>query len=793
MNRIDQPQRPVHPWKNWWRSLSLISLLAFLPLCRGQVVINEIMANNTRAVANGRDFPDYVEMVNLSATPVNLAGFSLTDDPLNPRRYVFPDLSVPPNGYLVVWCDANTGAPGLHTGFGLSASGEQVMLYAANGSTVLDQVTFGIQPPDRSIGRLPDSTGAWGLNVATPGGPNEAQPTGSKNQLSINEWMARPSLDDDWLELFNRDSLPVALGGLILTDSKSGTPQNRPIPALSFIGGRGYVQMFASDLDKLDADHLDFKLGADGETLTLYDTDRRTVLNHVTFGAQTADISQGRAPDGSDNLAFFPAGSATPGEANFAEIMSVVISEVLSHTDPPFEDAIELQNVSGSAVDISHWWLSDAASKPQKFRIPPGTVLPAGGFAVFYENQFSAGATGFSLDSAEGDEVYLSAGYANGGLQGSQTFVKFGGLINGVSVGRFPTSVGVDFVPLVRPTFGVDNPTSLADFRRGTGQANAPALIGPVVITEMAPGASGTTGAASESFIELHNPTQAPVPLFDVAYPTNTWRLRDGLSFDLPVNITVPAGGFVLITSFDPVQEAARAAAFRSHFGVPEPVPLLGPTDGRVSSSGEAIKLLQPDETEGPEEPNAGFVPYQLVEGIEYSAAAPWPTADTGTGGSWQRKEPLGYGNDPVNWTFAAPTPGRLQGSGQGDADADGMPDAWETAHGLSPSSPDDAAQDPDQDGASNLAEYQAGTDPQDAGSAFRIKSFELESGQVRVTFDAVQGKSYALEATGSLGGERWLSVTNVNSAPLSGPLDLVVPIHSSSAAAYRLTIPSAP
>lgn len=792
MKSIDRTPRSVSQLKSWWSVLGLIPLFAFVTPGHAQVVLNEIMANNSQAVANGRDFPDYVELMNLSASPVNLSGFSLTDDPLNPRRYVFPDVSVPPNGYLVVWCDANTSSPGLHSGFGLSASGEQVKLYAANGLTVLDQVTFGIQPPDRSIGRLPDGAGAWALNVATAGGPNEAQTTGSKNQLSINEWMARPSVGDDWIELFNRDSLPLALGGLILTDSKSGTPQNRPIPTLSFIGGRGYVQMFASDLDKLDADHLDFKLGADGETLTLYDTDGRTVLNQVTFGAQTDDIAQGRAPDGSDNLAFFPAGTATPGEANFAEIASVVISEILSHSDPPFEDAIELQNVSGSPVDVSHWWLSDSVSSPQKFRIPPGTVIPAGGFVVFYENQFSAGATGFSLDSAEGDEVYLSAGNASGGLQGQQTFVKFGGLINRVSAGRFTTSVGVDFVPLDRPTFGVDNPTSLADFRRGTGQANAPALIGPVVITEIAPGASGTTGAASEYFIELHNPTQAPVPLYDVAYPASTWRLRDGLSFDLPVNITIPAGGFVLITGFDPVQDAARAAAFRSHFNVPESVPLLGPTDGRVSSSGETIKLLQPDEPQGPDKPNAGFVPYQLVDGIEFSAAAPWPAADTSTGGSWQRKEPLSYGNDPVNWSFAAPSPGRLQGGVVTDTDGDGMPDAWETAHGLSPNSPDDAAQDADQDGASNLAEYQAGTDPRDSASVFRIKSFELESGQVRVTFDAVQGKSYVLEATGSLGGGRWLSVTNVNSAPISGPLDLVVPIHPSSAAGYRLTIPSA-
>lgn len=793
MNTHAKILTPVRQWKIWWSCLSLVLWVAVLPASHAQVVINEIMANNTQAVANGRDFPDYVELLNRSGTPASLSGFSLTDDPLNPRRFVFPDVTIPPGGYLVVWCDTNTGSPGLHAGFGVGAGGEQVLLYAANGSTVLDEVTFGMQPTDLSVGRVPDGTGAWTLNAPTAGGPNETQPTGSKSQIRINEWMARPSVDDDWIELFNRDSLPVALGGLILTDSTGGSPQNRPIPALSFIGGRGFVQMFASDLDKLDADHLDFKLGAEGETLTLYDTDRVTVLERVTFGAQTTDISQGRAPDGSDNLAYFPAGGATPGESNFAEITAVVISEILSHTDPPFEDAIELQNLSGTPVDISHWWLSDSGSNPQKFRIPAGTVLPAGGFAVFYENQFSSGAEGFSLDSAEGDEVYLSAGDASGRLQGQQTFVKFGGLINGVPAGRFTTSVGVDFVPLARPTFGVDNPTSLSDFRRGTGQANAPALIGPVAITEIAPGASGGAGAAAEQFIELHNPAQAPVPLYDVEFPTSTWRLRDGLSFDVPVNITIPAGGFVLVTGFDPALDTARAAAFRAQFGVPESVMLLGPIDGRVSSSGEMIKLLQPDEPEGPDEPNAGFVPYQLVEGIEYSAASPWPAADTSTGGSWQRKDPLAYGNDPVNWLFATPNPGRLGGSVEADSDSDGMPDAWESAHGLAPNSPADAAQDADEDGASNLVEYRSGTDPKNPTSVFRIGSFQVEEGQVRVTFEAVQGKSYVLEATGSLGGGRWLDVTNANAVAVSGPVTLAAPVHPSSAAAYRLVIETAP
>ncbi len=46
------------------------------------------------------------------------------------------------------------------------------------------------------------------------------------------------------------------------------------------------------------------------------------------------------------------------------------------------------------------------------------------------------------------------------------------------------------------------------------------------------------------------------------------------------------------------------------------------------------------------------------------------------------------------------------------DTDNDGMPDAWEKEYGLNPNDPSDASADPDNDGATNLQEYLAGTDP---------------------------------------------------------------------------------
>ncbi len=52
----------------------------------------------------------------------------------------------------------------------------------------------------------------------------------------------------------------------------------------------------------------------------------------------------------------------------------------------------------------------------------------------------------------------------------------------------------------------------------------------------------------------------------------------------------------------------------------------------------------------------------------------------------------------------------------QSDTDHDNMPDGWEVTYGLDPKS-NDASEDSDGDGASNITEYRRGTDPNDSGS----------------------------------------------------------------------------
>ena len=69
------------------------------------------------------------------------------------------------------------------------------------------------------------------------------------------------------------------------------------------------------------------------------------------------------------------------------------------------------------------------------------------------------------------------------------------------------------------------------------------------------------------------------------------------------------------------------------------------------------------------------------------------------------------------------------------DTDGDGLPDAWETTHGLNPNDAPDALADADGDGLSNLAEYRSGTDPTNAVSGLKVASLTRSNGQATLTF----------------------------------------------------------
>ena len=754
--------------------------------------ISEVMAQNTSVYELRGRYPDLIELYNDGPDNITLAGMSLSDDPTTPRKFVFPaDASIAPGQHLIIYADSRSGEGEIHASFSLSAQGEGVYLYdtLAEDGALIDGVAFGPQIDNLSIGRLAD--GSWGLTLPTFGSANIASRTGDVRTLKINEWLTEgvAPFADDFVEFYNPDPLPVALGGLYLTDQPYIWPDKHQIAALSFIPGSGYLHFLADDNQENGPNHLNFKLSTGQEMIGLYSADLG-LIDSILHGPQYTGVSQGRSPDGNFDYAFFtqpspslsnpgtaspdpairiveinynpPAGGSWSGsDFQFIEILNtgnnpvslagwklsggvsasllditlqpaqiavivknaaaftdrygagitiagtfastlsadgdllrlldgagalvqdfaysdwyastdgpghtlvadpsadpaawsqpetwspsrfilgspglpeptvfvadqVIVNEVLSHSQGlEGADWIELHNPTGQDIDISHWYLSDSAGNLLKYRIPAGTVVEAGSYAVIQEaHGFGDPANPnaiipFALSSL-GDDIYLSSADVAGHLTGYRYAIVIEPAEAGVTHGFHVRSTGDSvFVPLSIPT---------------PGEANAYPKVGPVVISEI----MYSPAAGDHEFIELQNITGGPVALFDPQYPENRWKFTNGIDFTFGQALTLLPYESILIVGVEP-------ADFLAAHSIPANIRIFGPWTGLLENNGERVALSKP----GNPVFLTGEVPYYTVDSVRYGNAAPWPASPDGSGTSLMRSATAGFADDVINW-----------------------------------------------------------------------------------------------------------------------------------------------
>ena len=315
----------------------------------------------------------------------------------------------------------------------------------------------------------------------------------------------------------------------------------------------------------------------------------------------------------------------SPGANDPSVSPSVVINEILTNSDLPLKDTIELYNPTNAAVDVSYWWLTDDPNTPKKYQIPAATVIPAGGYVYFDETQFNPTpgvGNSFSLNS-HGDDVYVFSGDASGNLTGYIHGFAFEAAERNVSYGRIINSAGDEYFP--------------RQISRTFGAQNSGPLVGPLVINEI----MYHPYAGYDEFIEIRNISNAAVPLYDPANPANTWKIN-GVSYTFAVGQSIPAGGYVLITGIAP-------ATFRTKYNVPGSVQIFGPFAGVLQDNGEHITIEMPD-TPYLNTLGQTVVPYVVIDGVHYSNIAPWSILADGSGPSLQRLNSSAYADEAANW-----------------------------------------------------------------------------------------------------------------------------------------------
>ena len=101
------------------------------------LVLTELMARNaTTLVDADGDSSDWIEVYNVTDSPVNLDGWSLTDDAEEPRKWLFPGRDLTPRTALLVFASGKDRRPvdgELHAGFKLSGGGEFLGLFMPTG------------------------------------------------------------------------------------------------------------------------------------------------------------------------------------------------------------------------------------------------------------------------------------------------------------------------------------------------------------------------------------------------------------------------------------------------------------------------------------------------------------------------------------------------------------------------------------------------------------------------------------------------------------------------------------
>lgn len=467
-----------------------------IPQVRDWVVLNEVHYN---PAVPGTSF---VELHNRNtATPFNLGGYRVDG-----IGYTFPSNAVvAPGGFLLLVGDRiefgnlyGAGVPVFDEFPGrLDNDGERLRLLPPSSDVAFSEVRYldrapwpvtadGQGPSLQLVDATQDTRRPANWAVMPTNSVNRTTPAAANATRAvlppfpavwINEVFPVPPSGvvdnagdaDPLLELFNPGAVAADLSGVWLSDSL-GTPLKWAFPAGTTVPAGGHLRVWLDNEAGESAPghvHAGFRIAGGSGVVVMSRMQGSpaapAVLDWIEYNLLPPGRGFGSVPDG-DPYSRRPLYVATPGAANSAFVppVSVVINELMAQNtatlrdpaDTDFDDWIELYNPGAVAADLSGYFLTDDLANPRASALPPGTVVPAGGFLLVWadgetaQNDVAKGwiHAGFSL-ARGGESVGLYA--PDGSLVDAFTF---GEQMANVSVGRYPDGPDGDWIPLVNPS-----------------------------------------------------------------------------------------------------------------------------------------------------------------------------------------------------------------------------------------------------------------------------------------------------------------------------------------------------
>ncbi len=431
--------------------------------------INEFMASNSSTIADESGaFEDWIEIYNAGSSDIDIAGYYMSDDPLNPTLWQIPSTdpaatTIPAGGFLLLWADKDADEGELHLDFKLGAGGEDILLTLPDGLTLEDQVTFGPQSDDVSYGLTEDGGSTFDFFPAsTPGTSNESVMLPDTYRASLTRVIDN-GLDDGVEYGTSNGSVNLESYGIKMVESWSNQKVGLRFRDLDIPQEATIVSAYIQFTNKHEDDgvgycNVEFEAEDSGDADPFVDedmnfSDRPTTTEEVHWEPvewliRNLASEKQRSPDLSaivqevvdhsgwnvgSSLAFFISGEGLRAIHNFESgfppslhlefdvpiptnpVSNIYINEIspngTDYTDETgdYEDWIELYNDNNFDVSLGGLFMTDDYTEPLQWQINESAVIPANGFLTIWadENTERSGRhADFKLKSG-GEEVAL--------------------------------------------------------------------------------------------------------------------------------------------------------------------------------------------------------------------------------------------------------------------------------------------------------------------------------------------------------------------------------------------------